>query len=251
MIEVKETLSLTSNAVYPVISGYLNKVKDLTEIEQSGFTSIAVTYVAQNYGARTIIHTNTIKECINIFLDQFSQLGVEEIKEAYRLWSTAKLNIIGSAEMYGGEFNAAQFGKIMAAYVEYRKQILAAYLNAKHAAQFVEDEHAMQKKRKKAFEDNFKTVFLNAEFKTWEQVPANWCDVARKKGLMEITKEDYKRIFTHAKQIAALELNKENDEAKNIYHKVRGEIYAATLQSRAKVISKQIAVFEFLNNKIH
>jgi hypothetical protein len=188
-IAAQKQLSIPNSIVFPVVSGYHNKVKDLPENIQVGWTSGMIKEVAKSYGSRTVTPENVIVECINIFLDKFSHLGLEEIKEAYRLWSIGQLNIKGSAEMYGGEFNAAQFGKIMAAYVEYRMTILGAYLNAREIEKREKEKAEVMERRKERNLETFRYDFDTADFKDYTEVPGWWFDVARKQGLIKIDKK--------------------------------------------------------------
>jgi hypothetical protein len=248
----KEQLCLPTKSVLPVVSGYHNKVRDLSEVEQNAFASLAVTYVSKSYGARVTVSKEVLNECIQIFLDNFNQLGVEEIKEAYRLWSIDQLNIKGSAEMYGGEFNAAQFGKIMAAYVEYRMTILGAYLNAR-AIEKREKEKAEVMERRK--EKNLKTFRYDWDmsdadsFQGWRDVPGWWFDIARGNGWIKLTKDQYTKIWERAQWIASLEIEKENGEETNVFKKVLGDALEQKKQARAKVIAGQIAVFEHIKKR--
>jgi hypothetical protein len=221
----------------------------LPENIQVGWTSGMIKEVAKSYGSRTVTPENVIVECINIFLDKFSHLGLEEIKEAYRLWSIGQLNIKGSAEMYGGEFNAAQFGKIMAAYVEYRMTILGAYLNAREIEKREKEKAEVMERRKERNLETFRYDFDTADFKDYTEVPGWWFDVARKQGLIKIDKKTALEIFEKAQRIAAIQLEKENGEETNIFKKVMGEALEQKKQARAKVIAGQIAVFEHINKR--
>jgi hypothetical protein len=245
----KEQLCLPTKSVLPVVSGYHNKVRDLSEVEQNAYASLAVTYVSKSYGARVTVSKEVLNECIQIFLDNFNQLGVEEIKEAYRLWSIGQLNIKGSAEMYGGEFNAAQFGKIMAAYVEYRMTILGAYLNAREIEKREKEKAEVMERRKERNLETFRYDFDTADFKDYTEVPGWWFDVARKQGLIKIEKEAALEIFEKAQTIAAIQLEKENGEETNIFKKVLGDALEQKKQARAKLIAGQIAVFEHINKR--
>ena len=235
------------DSLMPVIDGYHNQVKNLSEVEQSGKTMVAIIYVSKTYGARVTVGQEVLDECVNIFLDNFCDLGINEITEAYRMWSMGKLTIQGSAEMYGGEFNAAQFAKIMAGYVEYRKQITSAYIDAREVEKYENQKKEAMKIRMQKNMQQFLEEFSNKSFADWTKIPGWWYDVAKERGLINIEKKRAFEIWEQAKKIADIQIAKENNET-DIFKRVLGEALKKKTQERAKVIAGQIAVFEYRQN---
>ncbi|MCB9288890.1 MAG: hypothetical protein H6560_16400 [Lewinellaceae bacterium] len=107
------------------INGYHNQLRHMPAEKAFARLMMAIKEVAQDYGARQAVLEETFTECVRITRKKFAGLGIGEVREAYRMWAAGELNMRkGEAEMYGGQFNAAQLGKVLAAYMEQRRVAL-------------------------------------------------------------------------------------------------------------------------------
>lgn len=231
--------SVSKSCVSVVIAGCEYPIRKIPVGERAALISTTITGVAKLYGMRAELEEYMLDECMDLVNEKFKSIGLSEIKEAYKLWSTGALNLGKSAEMYGGEFNAAQLGKILGAYVEFRRSIVSKYLDDKHKTKVASEKKAKEEINRVKFEKEFPVNFKNAEFEKWEDVPSFWCDAARERGLMEISKQDYQRILKKAQKLAILKIEKDNESTNNIFNRIFSE------EERSKIIAKQVAVFEF------
>jgi hypothetical protein len=69
--------------------------------------------IARDYGARQALDPFVLGECAALVRADFQHLGRDEMRLAYRMWAAGKISAL---EMYGGQFNATQFGRVLAAY---------------------------------------------------------------------------------------------------------------------------------------
>lgn len=82
----------------------------------------AIEFVAENYTSATNLSKELLKECTDFVLDQFAFLGVEEIKQAFRLAASSETTV--DLNTYHGRFNVNILGKALNAYKEYRQPIV-------------------------------------------------------------------------------------------------------------------------------
>ena len=69
------------------------------------------------------------KECYNILRSEYQTLSIHEVPEMFSLMAAGKLN--ANIEAYHGMFNVTMFGRMIEAYIEYRKPILKALVESK------------------------------------------------------------------------------------------------------------------------
>ena len=195
------------------ITGYHQQIRHLMKTQpQRTAAEImqAVKYVAEAYGARQVIGEEVQTEAVLLIRERFAYISVSEIKEAYRLWASGELETLkkGEAEMYGGQFNAAQVGKILAAYCEKRKRVVGAYLR-----QVEEEKRACQKneiaeRQRSAFEAAFPAEIekMKANAKDWRDCPHWLYQEAKRRGLFSFTStEEAHEIYRDALELARLE----------------------------------------------
>ncbi|MCB0547876.1 MAG: hypothetical protein KDD19_09820 [Phaeodactylibacter sp.] len=207
---------------------------------------VALREVAQDYGARQAVLEETFTECVRITRKKFAGLGIEEIREAYRMWAAGELNLRkGEAEMYGGQFNAAQLGKVLAAYMEQRRVALGAYLRELEDY-YREQEKANKKERlKREYEENFERNLRDFQPKSWREVPFHWFETAWKRGLIRLTETEQVKVLAQARALALEEAEEEKEKA-NIFQRKQVEKLAEGegLEGRAKTIARKLALFQ-------
>lgn len=159
--------------------------------------------VAKNYGARFDIDEHLVNECCEIFETHFKALSVQEISFAYQLWTSQEFNLNG-AEMYGGEFSAAQFSRVLSAYKKHRQKIVAELLNLQDIEDKKEKVEAAKLAAKKNYLDGFEDFVKSKieKIESWQYVPADWFDTMRTKGWIKITREEALEIFAESKKYA-------------------------------------------------
>ena len=233
---------LSEKAVMSIIHHYPNQIrfqKDGLSIKAK--LIITIPQVAKEYGARHEISTHLLTECIRLILKKFRFLAVAEIREAYRMWASGDIQIKG-AEMYGGEFNAMQMGKVLSAYLGYRKPVLAKVLDIKTEMEEAADRSEKNRIAKEEFEIQFpKTILAARETITkFSEVVPWWYDSALKRGYFTITIEQKREIWKSAKHLAAIE--KEARKREERFGKL--QIVSMDATDIAVRISQQMVVFE-------
>jgi hypothetical protein len=196
--------------------------------------------IAKEYGARQEIQTNIIHECIRLILKRFQDLAIAEIREAYQLHTIGALKVKG-AEMYFGEFNVMNLGKILAAYKVHRKPILAKVLGTKTEMEGFADRSQKTQKAKEQFEIQFpKTIMAARETITkFSEVVPWWYDSAIKRGYFTITNEEKREIWKTAKHLAAIE----KGERKRAERLGKLQLVSMDATDIAVRISQQMVVF--------
>lgn len=221
-----------------------------------------VAHVAKSYGARREITEEIQKESTRLVQEQFAFLAPQEITEAYRQWAAGELNLRkGEAEMYGGQFDAAQLGKILAAYAERRRKIVGQYLRTRQEEYEQKAREESVARKKAEFEKQFPATIekLKATAQDWRECPEWIYEAARKRGLITFDNaQEAQGIYEDALQLARMELQGVYDEAKEkggksvfqmreIEREMKSE---DSIESRAKVIARKLSVFRKLCNKL-
>lgn len=228
------------------ITGYHNQLRHMPMEEAFARLMVALREVAQDYGARQAVLEETFTECVRITRKKFAGLGIEEIREAYRMWAAGELNLRkGEAEMYGGQFNAAQLGKVLAAYMEQRRAALGAYLRELEAYHREQEKASKKERLKREYEENFERILRGFQPKSWREVPFHWFETAWKRGLIRLTETEQVEVLAQARALALEEAEEEKEKA-NIFQRKQIEKLAEGegLEGRAKTIARKLALFQ-------
>ncbi len=185
-----------------------------------GGITAAVKYIAPTYGARQEVPREVLRECIDIAFKQFSHLGPAEILQAYRLWAAERIQ---GLEMWGGQFNATQFARVLSAYNRYRLRI-----SRELAAQEAETQReTMRLAREEAHRKRYEATVagfpaaLQAEreegtIATPADVPRNWYQLAELHGLIEYAPGEKLELCRLAERIVLAEQAAERRDATSI-----------------------------------
>ena len=234
------------------VNGYHNQLRHMPPEEAFGRLMIALREVAQDYGARQAVLEETFTECVRITRKKFAGLGIEEIREAYRMWAAGELNLRkGEAEMYGGQFNAAQLGKVLAGYMEARKAALGAYLRELEAYQREQERASKAERLRQEYEEDFEKNLRALQPKSWQEVPFHWFETAWKRRLIRLTEAEQQELLAGARALALEEAEKEKEGA-SIFQRQQVEklIQGEGLEERAKTIARKLALFrKFYQNQ--
>lgn len=216
-------------------------------IERTQSLILAIPLTAEKYGGRKDVADMILDACIDLVENRFGFLSIPEITTAYEMWASGELKIKG-AEMWGGEFNAFQLGKVLGGYRDYRAKILAAYLTEKDKQNETEKAEAKAEILKNEFEENFPRMIMEGkqQIQAWSQVPAFWYQALKTRGYISLTGAEMAAITTEAQIMAIKEMNNRKEEEKNIYIKYTAETF---LEIRNN-IAFQMAVFQkVISNK--
>lgn len=235
---------VSSDKVEVALTGYQNKIRQLSKEEAAVKVTALVKHIAKAYGARAAIEPKVLEETVNLILEKFSILGLHEIIEAYRLWTIGEFTVKGG-EMYAGVFHAGQIGRVLAAYTESRALIVGKYLTMKYEA---------DKKRRKEEEEAAKKAQYEAEFvsyiagwsgQSWRDVPYHWYDTCLKRNMIQYAPGEKRKIWEKAQQLAKLEITHEAEDEGNIFRKASLQHqFECNVEDRAIVIARKLTVFQ-------
>lgn len=209
---------------------------------------IEIRKIAEQYGGRIKSDDAIIGECVKLTLNNFKLIGIEEVREAFRAYASGLLEV--NAEMYGGVFNVAVFGKVLSGWVEYRRKVIDKYLKIQQAAQQEENERRKEEFFKSKHDQEFENWIAKgkAEYKTWEDVPEWFYDTATRLKYLKIGKEEAIAIFDEAKKIAAMQKEEERGQIAMMKDARRLTAKGFDIEARQKTIARKIAVFRKLIN---
>lgn len=182
-----------------------NKGKALKNYDkdQALFNNIGakLSELAEMYGGTDGNIGPALKEAgINI-VKFHSNLSLNEITEAVRLWANNVL-IVKGAEFYYGRFTARQIGLVLAAYQNMRKNIVAVFTTETAAYKEETAQAARDKEWAAVFEG---TMIKNMRKVTegggsWESCKDFWYDSALKRGWFEVTNDEKRAAFNLAER---------------------------------------------------
>ncbi len=226
------------------IEGYHKQLQFLSDLEQKKQLMINLPLIAKDYGASKVIPDFTYKECVKLVMQKFNFLSVYELREAYRQFYTGRTQATG-AEMYRGEFNAANLGRVLAAYAKKRKSIITKYLNIKQQLRIQHQEKARKQRQKAEFEQQFPKLIEQAKYQLqhWQQVKFFWYQAAMKRGMMQLELGEGQAIFELAQQIAAKVLSIKQESPTAALKKRLG------IDHNPKIIARKLAVWTKLLGK--
>lgn len=221
---------------------------------------VAIRYLSQHYGARKALTPDLQAECVDLVMTQFGQLGVMELRLAYQMWAAGR---IPGLEMYGGEFNATQLGRVLAGYVQYRRKVVAEVIRERDQRQAEYEREEVARQRRAHFREAFPVDVerwqqrwrMDKSDLSWQDIPVNWYEWGQEFELFEVTRQDKESVWFDSLVLAKVQIDNEvtglmksgrKEEARQ--HRKR---YSDPdeIQRRAVVISKKKIVFAKLTTK--
>lgn len=244
-----------SSAVIESVSvGYECQVRHLDVDHQDTLVAAAIRQFAESYGSRKKISDEVLAECIELIIDHFGKIGLIEIRTAYQLWA---MRVINGAEMWGGEFNALQLGRVLSDYVQYRQKVVNQFITRRDEITERERKERERIDKTQATINNFPQELnkarANSENRTWQQVLGNWYKLAEYHGYLQLTEEEKRPYWEQGKKQARIEIeaevnrlfkSKRNTEARA--HKKEYEGFSDSFIRRAKAIAEKMIVHELL-----
>lgn len=236
------------------IAGYHNQLRHMHPARQVAEIETQVKFICENYGARVKVAKEPLKEAARIVREKFAFIAPEEITEAYRLWACGEIKAPG-AEMYAGQFNAAQIAKILGAYCEKRRPVIGAYLRERQREEWEQKKAGHAKAWKEHYEQNFGQIIeqLKSKARSWQDVGAHLYDTAMRRGLIRFEPGEAQRIYQEALQSARKEAESAYEQGRqggrNLFQ--LRELERAMrdekgLEERGKEIARKMSVFRKL-----
>lgn len=201
--------------------------------------------LTSEYGTRQAIPEHVMEEAVRFVLEKFSQLGVKEIRAAYRAWASDQIEV-ENAEIYGGVFNIRQLGSVLSGWVVYRNRIIAAYERQKSNDEIERKAAERAEKWKTDFEVNFPLEIeaLKKTAESWKDVPAYFYDAIQKRWPIKFKPGEAAAIMKEAEQVADLDIEKAKSEAlADISKRIEFNAVQSSKVERAKTIAQKMAVF--------
>lgn len=172
--------ALKSGMIYP-IRDFENQKLEILSVATIG--DIAVAYC----GADIDLSIGAIKESAKLLQDNFAGVGIDEIREAFKLAASKKID--ANLAAYSGQFTVRLFGDVMASYIEYRRPAVAL-IHQQIEIERQERELAVLAGKiaqaREAVVMQFKSIVAGSAnpFTNYGDIPTNWCDILRGENLI-------------------------------------------------------------------
>ena len=235
--------------------GYAAQIRHMDKSQAAGLVQLELERVAEAYGARGEISDRVFSECTQFIIQKFPGLGVNEIREAYRMKAAGELEGLpkGKGEMYGGVFNADQLGAVLSAYMQQRRRALGAYLRHKAEEMEAAEKQQIKIRQQEEFNRKFPELIakMKANAKDWRDCPFYLFEASWKRGLIRLDEGEKESIMADAMELASLEAENKYAEAVEAgglgVFKMR-ELKKAVddkdgIERRAKTIARQITLY--------
>lgn len=240
---IAEIAGVELNTVDAIVRGMSEPVclADTTAI------TLQVSRVCAAYGAKTITR-DVLVECVESLDKNCASLGLEEIREAYRLYSLGKIEA-PNCEMYGGVLTARAFNGVIGAYMSYRAAAYVQVRKLEHERRHEAAKKAKEEARKADFLKEFEqavNVLAKKPGITWRDVPEYWYNILKPAGLLPGLAECAGEIYQEAKELF---LQEKSDDLKSASLIKSIEIRrilddAEAVENGAKVVARKLAVFQ-------
>lgn len=204
-----------------------------------------LTVILELYGNRNATNEIILEYAITSIKENFSHFAIDEIPEAFNLWSK---NVINGSEPYGGEFNLLVINRILSDYDKYRKKDRKELFNKIHTEKTEMEKQEQIKTGAQKYSENIKEIIqeIIRKAQRYDDIH-NWIfPRCEKEGFLSLTLEEKIEIKARAIEEEKQELRQEMYFCKD---KTRVKEIKTILESengteRAKVIAGQMAVWE-------
>ena len=178
-------------------------------------------------------------------MQTFKQISSQEIEIAFRLFASQQLDLDDDIKFYG-KVNMHTIGKILSAYIIFRRKIIAQHDAMTEAEKANADLKQRAEQAKAEIYKSFPETIANFKGKTYDDIPLYFFDIATNLGM--ITYEDgEKEIIWNKAKVAALE-EKPDDNNLIIIRSHKAKLEQGNT-SRAIVIAKKMVMWRKLFNK--
>lgn len=244
--------------------GYDNKIRDVIKRDYVTLIQNATTIIGEMLtaycGATTDgTHSGVVSECVALLTHKFSHLGVNEIREAYRLASIDKIDV--DIRAYRGVATVFAFGQVMTAYDKLR----GSYIKILEDKKLEEERLANQEneKKKKDFQLQILEWFVLAKatkgkkLKSVNDIPFYYFDTLVEANAISIDKETKQVYLDRATTLLSESLltgpistdKKEREFIRNLKDKSPAEAFMISNKGRqAEIISlaKKLIVYDLI-----
>jgi len=186
-------------------------------------------------------YANISKEIIKTF----TQIAANEIEIAFRLFAAQSLDLDDDVKFYG-KANMHTIGKILNAYLLYRRKILAAHDNEIAALRHNANMEERARKTREDLYANFPTMLKEFKGKDFTTLPLYWYDMCVQFGMIDY-QEGEKRALWEEAQALALKEPPESMDLMTI--RSHAKVIEQGNLKRAAVIAQQLAVWRKVLNK--
>lgn len=207
-------MSLPIDNLQVIVTGHRNKIRDLPPQEAANHLQKSLTYLTKLYMGVQLSKEDgpLIVEGADFVRTKYSHLGLEEIREAFRLANDLQVNL----KAYYGTFSLISIGELLDVYTKYRNKVLNQLLDEQKKIDDAKRKEAEKDdKNKEAVQDAIEAFTLAVKCKdempmydNWAAIPQNWYDILLREKLIEVTPEMKKKVATIAKDRAKLEFER-------------------------------------------
>ena len=169
----------------------------------------------------------------------FGQIAANEIEIAFRLFAAQSLDLDEDVKFYG-KANMHTIGKILNAYIIYRRKIIAAHDNEVAALRHNANMEERARKTREELYANFPTMLKEFKGKDYTSVPLYWYDMCLQFDMVTYEEGEKRALWEEAKELALKE-PPENMDLMSIRSHAK-KIEQGNLK-RAAVIAQQLAVW--------
>jgi hypothetical protein len=169
----------------------------------------------------------------------FGQIAANEIEIAFRLFAAQSLDLDEDVKFYG-KANMHTIGKILNAYIIYRRKIIAAHDNEVAALRHNANMEERARKTREELYANFPTMLKEFKGKDYTAVPLYWYDMCLQFDMVTYEEGEKRALWEEAKELALKE-PPENMDLMSIRSHAK-KIEQGNL-NRAAVIAQQLAVW--------
>lgn len=212
LIERKKNYIAVNGAKGVVAFGIENKIRDVQthpKFKDNLYEVIKTIWEIYCGADPTMLTDEFLHEASQNIIKKFGMLGVNEIKEAFRLASN---NVISSdLRSFGGRISVQVIGKTLDSYLEYRKPIAAEIMKEQNEQNRIQKEIDDSQSRN----DYQKIVFEfweSGQPKQWQDCPYYFLETLLELGIVELEQHKKHEFYKSAKEyrIGELERKKSN-----------------------------------------
>lgn len=248
-----------------MIQGFENPIRNMEDEDIASALSITLPICAELYCGikKSEFNQDVLIECINYIDNNFSNIGVIEIKQAFEMAASNKLNNV-DLKAYYGRFNISMLGDILSAYYIERNKIVNKLLDLHERNEagetFINEvDHKNFIARQEVIYE-FKTELENIregkerKYKDWSQIREHWSRILIDRGIIELSAKRKEELWEEAKKLVVAQTRLTASDYTNIYEaKGARQILKQfenpkdqTLKQKAEVIYGKLYVWEFL-----
>ena len=237
----KELKSKSSMIQSLTVRGYLNPIRSQNKEQVEQELRKAIFLIAIKYGQKEIPKI-LVSALISDTFENWSKFGVEEILQAFNLWSLGKL---GEYKMYG--LNCESWNTILSMYDNWRRKELKDFKEIESAKRRKKEMEEKEKHARKEFENMPDKEIIQAvkKSRTFRDVPIWAARLAWKRKLYRVTDLMLDEYATRSEQFVKLDYESRLKKAKT--RRERRDIENVfDLQSERKNLGLQLMAYERL-----